>query len=179
MVEISNQAIAHTRAASLQVWALRRLAQDYPRERVSGLNTWSKWLLEMMVQDHARLLEAEIEQLNSLVNPVLSSFAVSGGGQNDANPEPALILSPGAVSTWQEQVALLFQSVDDINGQALGVFGNVALLRGSAAEAVNDLLRLLPLFKGRAQEFEQQVSNEFAPVEESPGMSGSLATAPK
>jgi hypothetical protein len=179
MVEISNEAIAHTRAASFQAWALRRLAQDYPRERVRGMSAWSQLLLEMMVQDHARLLGVEIGQLNSMVNPVLTSFAATGGTQKNSSspgpPLPALVDDPA----WQRQVELLFQNVDDINEQVLGVFGNVDLLRGSAEEAVNDLLRQLPKFNGDVQDFEQQVSGEFMGVGESPALKSSLETIPK
>jgi hypothetical protein len=179
MVEISNQAIAHMRAASFQAWALRRLAQDYPRERVRGMSAWSQLLLEMMVQDHARLLGVEIGQLNSMVNLVLMSFAATGGAQKASgspSPQlPALVDDPA----WQRQVELLFQNVDDINEQVLGVFGNVDLLRGSAEDAVNDLLRQLPKFNGDVQDFEQQVGGEFMGVGESPALKSSLETIPK
>jgi len=179
MVEISNQAIVHMRAASFQAWALRRLAQDYPRERVRGMSAWSQLLLEMMVQDHARLLGVQIGQLNSMVNPVLVSFAATGGTQkNSIAPVPQL---PTLVDdpAWQRQVELLFQNVDAINEQVLGVFGNVDLLRGSAEDAVNDLLRQLPKFNGDVQDFEQQVSGEFMGVGESPALKSSLETIPK
>jgi hypothetical protein len=76
-------------------------------------------------------------------------------------------------------VELLFQNVDDINEQVLGVFGNVDLLRGSAEDAVNDLLRQLPQFNGDVQDFEQQVSDEFMGVGESPALKSSLETIPK
>jgi hypothetical protein len=179
VVEISNEAIAHTRAASFQAWALRRLAQDYPRERVKGMSAWSKWLLEMMVQDHARLLGVEIGHLNSIVSPVLTSFAATGG--TPKNPHPPGPQLPALVddSAWQRQVELLFQNVDDINEQVLGVFGNVDLLRGSAEDAVNDLLQQLPKFNGDVQDFEQQVSGEFTGVGESPALKSSLETIPK
>jgi hypothetical protein len=179
MVEISNQAIAHMRAASLQAWALRRLAQDYPRERVRGMSDWSQLLLEMMVQDHARLLGVEIRQVNSMVNPVLMSFAATGGAQKSSgspSPQlPALVDDPA----WQRQVEVLFQNVDDINEQVLGVFGNVDLLRGSGKDAVSDLLRQLPKFNGDVQDFEQQVSSEFMGVGESTMLKSSLETIPK
>ncbi len=176
MAEISNEAIAHTRAASFQAWALRRLAQDYPEERVMGMSTWSKWLLEMMVQDHARILGVEIGHLNSMVNPVLMSFAATGGLQKMLSPQGAHLPALIDDSAWQRQVELIFQNVDDINEQVLGVFGNVDLLRGSAAEAVNDLLRELPHFNGDVQDLEQQVSHEFTGVGESPALDSSLKT---
>ena len=133
----------------------------------------------MIVQDHARLLQEEMEELNSLVNPVLSSFVGSGGARNDLNPMSEQIPSPGAESAWQGQVALLFQEVNDINARALGVFGNVALLQGSAVDAVNALLRQLLQFKGDSQDFEQQVSSEFTGVGESPTLHSSLEASPK
>ncbi len=174
MMEISNEAIAHTRAASYQAWALRRLAQNYPPERVQGMNEWSKWLLQIMVQDHARVLGVEISHLNSRVNPVLTSFAASGGVPMNAAPPtpqlPVLVMGPD----WQQQVEQLFQSVDDMNEQVLGVFGNVDLLRGNAKDAVSDLLRQLPRFNGDVQDFEQQVSKEFSSVGESPALKSSL-----
>ncbi len=74
---------------------------------------------------------------------------------------------------------LLFQSVDDINEQVLGVFGNVDLLRGSAEDAVNDLLMQLPRFDGDVQDFQQQVSAEFKSVGELPTLNSSLKTMPK
>jgi len=179
MAEISNEAIAHTRAGSYQAWALRRLAQDYPPERVRGMNAWSKWLLEMMVQDHARLLGAEIAHLNSMVNPVLTSFVATGGKPKElSSPAPQLPLLMDD-SAWQRQVELLFQSVDDINEQVLGVFGNVDLLRGSAEEAVDDLLVQLPRFDGDVQDLQQQVNAEFKGVGESPKLNSSLKTMPK
>jgi hypothetical protein len=178
MVEISNQAIAHTRAASFQAWALRRLAQDYPPERVAGMSAKSKWLLEMMVQDHGRLLGVEINRLNMMLNPVLSSFAATGATGKDAGAQisqaPPVLNGPG----WQKQVEGLFQNVDDINEQVLGVFGNVDLLRGSAEDAVKDLLRQLPKFNGDVRDFEQQVGSEFTGVGESPALDSSLETIP-
>ena len=179
MVEISNQAIAHMRAASFQAWALRRLAQDYPPEQVKRMSAWSQLLLEMMVQDHARLLGLEIGQLDSMVNPVLMSFAATGGThKNSGSPVPQL---PAFVDdpAWQRQVELLFQNVDDINEQVLGVFGNVDLLRGSAEDAVIDLLRQLPKFSGDVRDFEQQVSSEFTGVGEPPALKSSLERIPK
>jgi hypothetical protein len=174
MMELSNEAIAHTRAASYQAWALRRLAQDYPRQRVEGMSEWSKLLLQMMVQEHARLLGVEISHLNTVVYPVLTSFVEGGSGQKNSPPPalqlPALVMGPA----WQQQVEPLFQNVDDINEQVLGVFGNVDLLRGSAEDAVSDLLRQLPRFNVDVQDFEQQVSTEFSGVGESPALNSSL-----
>ncbi len=174
MMEISNEAIAHTRSASYQAWALRRLAQDYPQQRVQGLSEWSKLLLQMMVQDHARLLGVEIAHLNSMVNPVLTSFAQSGGGQEHSQPPRPQFSVLAMGPAWQEQVEHLFQNVDDINEQVLGVFGNVDLLRGNAEDAVGDLLRQLPRFNVDVQDFEQQVSSEFSSVGESPALKSSL-----
>ncbi len=179
MAEISNEAIAHTRAASYQAWALRRLAQDYPPERVTRMSAWSKLLLEMMVHDHARLLGAEIGHLNGMVNPVLASFVATGGAEKNASPPAPQLPLLVDDSAWQRQVELLFQSVDDINEQVLGVFGNVDLLRGSAEDAVNDLLMQLPGFDGDVQDFQQQVSAEFKSVGELPTLNSSLKTMPK
>ncbi len=179
MTEISNQAIAHTRAASFQAWALRRLAREYPRERVKGMSEWSKWLLEMMVQDHARLLGVEIGHLNSMAYPVLTTFAASSPAPVKVTPPapkfPAFLDEAG----WQKQVEQLFQNVDDINEQVLGVFGNVDLLRGNAEDAVNDLLRQLPQFNGDVEDFQKQVNREFMGVGESPALSSSLDSIPK
>ena len=176
MVEISNEAIAHTRAASFQAWALRRLAQAYPRERVKGMSEWSRWLLTMMVQDHARALGMEIGHLNSMAHPVLTSFAASGGAWKSAGPPlpklPAFLEDAG----WQQEVEQLFQTVDNINEHVLGLFGNVDLLRGNAKDAVGDLLWQLPRFSGDVQDFERQVNHEFTGVGESPALSGSLET---
>jgi hypothetical protein len=174
MMEISNEAIAHTRAASYQAWALRRLAQDYPRERLQGMSEWSRWLLQIMVQDHAHQLGVEIAHLNAMVNPVLTSFA-AGGARPPAAWAPApqlrlLVMGPG----WQQRVEQLFQNVDDINEQVLGVFGNVDLLRGNAQDAVADLLRQLPRFNVDVQDFQQQVSHEFSSVGEPSALNSSL-----
>lgn len=143
------------------------------------MSAWSKLLLEMMVHDHARLLGAEIGHLNGMVNPVLASFVATGGAEKNASPPAPQLPLLVDDSAWQRQVELLFQSVDDINEQVLGVFGNVDLLRGSAEDAVNDLLMQLPGFDGDVQDFQQQVSAEFKSVGELPTLNSSLKTMPK
>ena len=98
--------------------------------------------------------------------------------KNGCGPLPKLpaFLDDGG---WQRQVEQLFLSVDDINEQVLGVFGNVDLLRGNAEDAVSDLLRQLPRFNGDVQDFEQVVNREFTGVGESQALSSSLETIRK
>jgi hypothetical protein len=162
IVQISNEAIADADAALRQAWALRRLAQNFPPERVKHFRTSSRMLLATMVGDHTSLLEGDIDRLKALVDPVLSSFALSGIAPKNSNQENETTRVPAVGSSWQDRALRLFSKTDEIDLQTLGIFSNAASLQGDAAEAASELLKSFPQFQENAQGFRGEFDSYFS-----------------
>jgi hypothetical protein len=168
IVQISNEAIADADAALRQAWALRRLAQNFPPERVKHFRTSSRLLLATMVEDHMSLLEGDIDRLKALADPVLSSFALSGIAPKNSKQENETTRVPAVGSSWQDRALRLFSETDEIDLQTLGIFSNAALLQGDAAEAASELLNSFPQFQENAQGFKGEFDGYFSSAGESP-----------
>jgi hypothetical protein len=119
-------------------------------------------LLATMVGDHTSLLEGDIDRLKALVDPVLSSFALSGIAPKNSNQENETTRVPAVGSSWQDRALRLFSKTDEIDLQTLGIFSNAASLQGDAAEAASELLKSFPQFQENAQGFRGEFDSYFS-----------------
>jgi hypothetical protein len=70
--KLANRAVSHAREVRQNAWAIRRLAERFGGSADLSHSAPARWLLEVMIRDHARTLEAEAGSLNQLLWPVLA-----------------------------------------------------------------------------------------------------------
>src|SRR5439155_15740867 len=76
IIELSNQAVDLSLAASAEAAELRRLAERYPPGKTKDLNPTSRWLLEVMVREHAAELNSQLDRSHASLMPVLTAIEI-------------------------------------------------------------------------------------------------------
>ncbi|MCI0719647.1 MAG: zf-HC2 domain-containing protein [Acidobacteria bacterium] len=161
--DLSNQAFTLSQAALSEAWALRRLAESYPAEKIAPLRPASRWLLETMVRDHLTALRTKITQSHLLLEPVLFSLiGESGGTASNGSATESANLSGLEDLPWTAIFRQLFHSVELADRLTLGLFLGVDLAPGQAEQAMRDLLASFPRLKGEFQSLEEQMARELS-----------------
>ena len=75
ITELANAAVTLSKNISDEAWALRRLAERFGGGGMDGLRLESKWLLEVMLRDHAASLTDYVKRSRTLLEPALSVAA--------------------------------------------------------------------------------------------------------
>lgn len=166
-VELSNKSVDLSNAALQEAWALRRLAEAYPRAKAKGLSPEAQWLLEAMVRDHLAELMTQIKQFHSLLVPVLSSALPAKtdsvtGPQMDVESPPA-----SADSSWPAEALRLFRTVNHMDQITGYLFGGSSLF-ANPDEATEELLDDFSRVDGEFQQTEAQALRDFSDISDAP-----------
>jgi len=135
----SGQVLDWTDSAMSRVYALRRLAQQFPAEAEAGMRPGDRRTLHALGAEHAAALAKDLQKIASTVPPVLSGLGAAGS-------------SPAAssASAWQAAAENLFTSgrrVETLLAEVLGVSaGTTAAIRPQGADAASQLLTALAQF---------------------------------
>ncbi len=71
VIELANRLVSISDEWVTQAWALHRLAQAWPLEKVANLSAPSRWLLDGVVRDHALALRESARQYRVALEPHL------------------------------------------------------------------------------------------------------------
>jgi hypothetical protein len=126
MTALANRAVSLSENVLAEAWALRRLAEAYPAEKIARLREPSRRRLEQMIREHALELRQQFASLRGLFEPL------SPGSL------PETVLVPGEFD-WPADVSKLFAAAESASRIAHGLFSS----SGEPAETVADaILRL-------------------------------------
>ncbi len=159
IAELSDQSISISRSLLLEAWALRRLADRYPQERIRELRPRARWLLETMLREHLEAQGALASQLRSLLFPVLNAIA---GQTAVSSLEETDLLKPGPEdSSWRAISLLLFGRCERVAALARDLFASQGLSDAAGDEAVRDLLSLFSGWEAVSNRLESEISRAF------------------
>jgi hypothetical protein len=111
LLDVANRAVSLADDALIEAWALRRLAEAFPEDRMERLAPESRGVLETMLRDHAAALHRNLAETRSL----LASVAPAPG------PGSAAALR----SEWPAAVQSLFAAVEQERGSVRELFANL------------------------------------------------------
>jgi hypothetical protein len=127
---LSNRATVATAEMLAHAWAVRRLREAYPPERIALLPPQSGWILEDILGDHLEAIRENADRALDLLQPVL-------GAATDAVPIQSLHAGfDGAVKD-------VFQWATAADRLCRGVFGVSGLNRDEESQATSSLLENL------------------------------------
>jgi hypothetical protein len=111
---LSNQSISLSEAALMEAWALRRLAEAYPRAKVDQLSPRGKLLLETMLTEHLASFKLHAAQYGALMKPVLSSITGETTPLAAGDKTRGLDVDGSGDSTWNTSILHLFATTLDV-----------------------------------------------------------------
>ena len=111
---LSNQSISLSEAALMEAWALRRLAEAYPRVKTDQLSPRGKLLLETMLNEHLAAFKLHAGQYGVLMKPVLSSIAGETAPSAAGDKSRELGVDGPDDSTWNTAILRLFATTLDV-----------------------------------------------------------------
>ncbi len=74
-IALSNAAVGAAESVLAHAWAIRRLEERFPRERLALLDTGDREVYGAMLEDHLRRLGAALARLRGVTQPVLEPLA--------------------------------------------------------------------------------------------------------
>lgn len=153
--KLANQAVSHARELRRNAWAVRRLSERFTDVEQLARSAPARWLLEMMIQDHASALGAETGALKDLLDPLLLYIASPlqpGDGAENAQP---------AFDSWRRASAEVFggqREVENLIHELLTGSGEAA----SAGTAASRLRVLLTALQRQTRLLSEQASKNLA-----------------
>jgi hypothetical protein len=130
----THEAVTQAGELLSEAWAIRRLAENYDRQRVDELPPAARYLLEAMLKDHSRALRRKTLRLQGHLEPFLDG-AVEGVEEAPGRKEMAL-----NTDDWRAVTLALFQSIDSIHRRTTGLFAGAGLT--VSADEQSSALRL-------------------------------------
>jgi Putative zinc-finger len=112
----SSQVLEHNEAAMTRVYALRRLAQQFPAAAETQLSREDLRVLRDLGREHAGVLAREVSAIDRAASPLLLAL----GGPPPVRP------SPGQAATWQAATAELFRSAKQVETLLAALLGAAA-----------------------------------------------------
>jgi hypothetical protein len=161
VINLSNKALELSDGALMDAWALRRLAERYPLAQTRDVPPNAKWLLETMLRDHLAELKAHVNQLQSLVGPVLLSSAPAQTYAEAVSQIETGVPQVAADSGWPREVLRLFTTVNHSDRLATYLFAGSDLTE-TLEEAEGQLLADLGRASNLAVRTEAQIARDFA-----------------
>jgi hypothetical protein len=164
ITDLTNQAVTESKALSGEAWALRRLAERYGQKKTEDLALQSRWLLEVMIRDHADALVKRVRRSRTLLDPVLS-LAAGGkqGAETQREEEGPFWSTVYSLFLLAEKTSTLIQALFAGDGlpleDATSPGGPMRLMAGG--EAAARLAGVLDELMDRLERFEILVSQEF------------------
>lgn len=161
MADFSNEVVALSDSALAEAWALRRLAEKYPRLKTDDLPPATRWILEVMVRDHIRELRTQIDRSGMLLIPVLTWITEKNERTVDTKEtQPSDALS-GTDSAWTAEVLRLFSTVKQIQQVTAWLLAGGALPAGPEENPIVNLLTAFHQAGSELGNFERRVARRF------------------
>lgn len=133
VAEFADEVISLHQSIRKDAWALRRLAERYGPVKLADLPPSSRRLLDAMVREHMRVLQAEMRHSEDLLEPALAGFytpAPGLGAEPDGPGEPSWSSACLAVVTVAERTSNLVESIFAGTAQEDDAARVAALLNG-------------------------------------------------
>lgn len=137
---LANRTVSESEACLVEAWALRKLMERFPEERMTGLRSAARLLLENMLRDHASSLAGHAESLHTAVKPLAAAAGIS------AVEEPGVAMD-------------LFTAVGRMDQLARGLFLGGPLTE-PPTKAVREFLGAVARLRHEAQKFDTHLARE-------------------
>lgn len=144
----SSRLLDRTDAAMARVYALHRLAQQFPTETEQQLKPEEQKLLHGLAREHVQALASQVQDMNRLLTPVLPSLGAT------ASSSPA----SSQVSTWQAAAGNLFRSARQSDA-LLAAFLGASAPEKSGDNPVQRLTIVLAQFQADVQQCDLLLSH--------------------
>jgi len=164
VAELSSAAITFSKSLVAEAWALRRLAEKYPGDKMAGLPRHTRLLLQNMVQDHLSALRLQIERGRQLLEPVLSSVlsqdVLPASSAKEAPADQSLFTFTESMA-WNHACLELFAKAEEVRSLVHGLFANEELIVGPE-EAARQLLLALSQGAGQFRKLETEIARQLS-----------------
>lgn len=155
VAKFSNEIVTLSQNCWNEAWALRRLDQEFSESEVKNLDNTSRWLLEVMVCEHADTLENHLALLQSKIMPVFRPDRRDGELPFHVGSEPDSAALLEVVASADALIHHLFtvpsQSAKRLDADEI-----------PAGNAAKKLLSKLPEARAKAFALRQQVDRAFS-----------------
>jgi hypothetical protein len=131
----SGQVLDWTASAMDRVYAIRRLAQQFPVEAEGGMRPEDRRTLRILAREHAAELEKTLRKITITVNPVLKDMGAASPDPRPPTPDPR---------SWQPAAEDLFAAARRADTLLASVLGVSA--QAPAEDATSQLLTALAQF---------------------------------
>jgi hypothetical protein len=136
----SGQVLDWTESVMSRVYALHRLAQQFPAEAEAKMSAEERRTLHSLALEHASALATDLRKVTNTVNPVLTGI----GGRTGAT-------APSVAAVWQPATEQLFTTGRKTETLLAGVLGVTASTAGD--DAASQLLTALAQFSTDTQHY--------------------------
>ena len=154
VARFSDEIVQRVESIRTEAWALHQLAERFPADRIGRLTAHSRWLLELMVNQHVRALQTQAHGSRDLLDPVLEAIAPNEMRLQDRQRPPR------GDTNWSSGCVAVVETVKRITALTDGLFGG-AQLRENPREASAALAAGLRQLQSTIQDFEKHSAKVF------------------
>ena len=162
LTEAANNSLNQAQAALTEAWALRRLAERFPKEKTVRLLPRSLWLLEIMVKDHETELHKQLQSCRQVLEPLLHMMvqaekAARFERQVDASgAEPA-----NASNDWASASLQVFSVVQRFQRKLSEVLATATIRDNNRSINAQEIVELLSELEIRYSQLATQTEKAF------------------
>jgi hypothetical protein len=153
IAELANEVTSLSGGVLAEVWAIRRLAMEFPARRTGGLRGAPRWLLEKMLQDHTTAVRDKGNHLRETLQSVLP------GPLEGEQEIPAA--ESGVAPDWPSTAVELLNAAVRMDRLTRGLFAGSVLPEEDPQTAAKELLGILSNLNGHVHNLESAILAEF------------------
>jgi hypothetical protein len=162
LTEAANNSLNQAQAGLTEAWALRRLAERFPREKTVRLLPRSLWLLEIMVKDHERELQKQLQSCRQTLEPLLHIMV-------HTEKAPGLerqVKAPGAETAnysndWASASLQVFSAVQRFQRKLSEVLATATIRDDDRSNNAQEIVELLSELEIRYSQLATQTEKTF------------------
>jgi hypothetical protein len=162
LTEAANNSLNQAQAALTEAWALRRLAERFPKEKTVRLLPRSLWLLEIMVKDHETELQKQLQSCRQVLGPLLHFMAQTEKAARFERQVDASGAEPANSSNdWASASLQVFSTVQRFQRKLSEVLATATIRDNDRSNNPQEILELLSELEIRYSQLTTQTEKAF------------------
>jgi hypothetical protein len=157
---LSNQSSSLSEAALMEAWALRRLAEAYPKGKTGQLSPRGKLLLGTMLTEHLAAFKLHAGQYVALMQPVLSSIDGESTQPRVGDEARESDVDGSGDSTWNAAILHLFATTLEVRRLTTYFFAG-ASCPDTKANPIRELVEDADRIEAELQTSQERVAGSF------------------
>jgi hypothetical protein len=164
VARLSNDALSLARSGLKEAWALRRLVAVTGPKPKADLDPASRWLLEIMIRDHAAPLKTHVARFRILLEPILAPIIRDAGITSlpDADHFGLRVARKSQDEGWTPACLTVVASVEQIDRWVQCLFAGGGVQTSEVSQSISGLLSSVQRAEREIKDLEEQVAREFA-----------------